>query len=366
MRPSPASPPRRATRLREVSWCLLVVLACAHFAIRYNWSNHQFLNLPQYAAGHERLPFQARVLMAWVFHATAASPTLGPRLAVLGQHLPVEFHSPYQIVMAGVVFLAMLLAIVSTRASIRMLTDDTPLARWASLLPLYMAYFNLVLLYGLSYTLPYDVPGLALFSAGLALVLRRNFLLYYPVFLLGTLNRETFCAVTLFFLIVEWSRTEATPPGRRLAAIAPHVVAQAVIWISVRLWLQHHFLDNPRNTNASGLFQINLIENVRSALNPRQWPLFLSLFGFTLPLVIAERRWIAPGGSPRLHTAVARATAVIVPLWFGLMFVVGVLAEIRIFNELSAILSLALALIAWHRWIQPARHGRREAGAAAP
>jgi hypothetical protein len=42
---------------------------------------------------------------------------------------------------------------------------------------------------------------------------------------------------------------------------------------------------------------------------------------------------------------------ILVPLWFVGMFFMGLLPEIRIFSELSALLVPALGLIVYHRFV---------------
>jgi hypothetical protein len=85
---------------------------------------------------------------------------------------------------------------------------------------------------------------------------------------------------------------------------------------------------------------------MREILKLQQWPLLLSNFGFTLPVLISQRAWIRNKG-------LDRACALILPAWLVLMFYVGVIVEIRIFTEVIALVSLGIALIVFHRWIQP-------------
>ena len=341
----------RPTPLARLGWLLFVALACAHFAILYLWRSPQFLDLRLFAQGAERVPYQTRILMAWVLAHTAGGPHLGPILARLATHLPKEFHDPYIVVLLLTNFLSMFVAVIAARATLLHLTGSRRFASWAALLTLYMAYFNLVDVYGLTYSLPYDAPSLAFFSIAVWLVLTQRFWLLLPIFALGTLNRETFCFLTIFLALYAWF--DPTPqPNRaaRLRRAAPQIALQALIWFALRLWMHHKFLLNPRehDRTSSVLFDIQVTHNIISLLKPPQWPLFLGLFGFTLPLFILSYRWIA-------DRALARAVAVLLPLWFVAMMIVGVIVEVRIFDELTAFLVPCIALILWTRWVQPAR-----------
>ena len=335
----------------RLGWLAFVLLACGHFTVLYLWRSPQFLNLTLYAHGGERLPYQTRALMAWLLGGTAGNSHLAPLLLRLSSPLPKEFHNPYAVVLLTATFLAMFVAILAARASLLYLTGDRRFASWASLLTIYMAYFNLIAVYGLAYSLPYDVPSLAFFSLGVWLIFTRRYWLLLPVFIVGTLNRETFCFVTIFLVLYTWFRTE--PGESRSAAlrrIAPHVALQTIAWFALRLWLHRLFLHNPLDPgHHSGFFDFQLVHNLKSLLNPFQWPLLLGLFGFTLPLLIHSYRWIS-------DHALARSVAILLPLWALAMLVVGVVVEIRIFSELTAFVAPCIGLIVWNRWVLPARH----------
>jgi hypothetical protein len=88
-------------------------------------------------------------------------------------------------------------------------------------------------------------------------------------------------------------------------------------------------------------------QNLLSLSKPAQWPLFLSLFGFTLPLFVAKFNNI--GNKP-----FARSTAAIIVLFLLVSLFIGVYDEIRIFNELTAFIMPCVALIIWNKWILPA------------
>ena len=349
-----AVPSLQLPSLRQrLGWLAFALLACGHFSILAYWRSPEFLNLPQYAAYAERLPYQGRILMAWVLHVTAGNAQLGPKIARIAAHAPKEFRDPYIFVLLLVTFAAMFVALLASRATLLSVTGNRRFASWAALLTLYMAYFNLLAIYGLIYILPYDVTSLALFSVGVWLVLTRRYWLLLPVFVLGSLNRETYCFVTLFLVLYTWFGTKrhAVSGETRAAAlvrITPHVVLQTVVWLTARLWLRHMFLHNAQDTaNGNGLFAFQLAHNVKSLLNPAQWPLFLSLFGFTLPLFFWGYRWIG-------NRALARSVAILLGVWVAAMMLVGVIVEIRVFDELTAFLVPVIALILWNRWIQPA------------
>ena len=340
-----------ATRLL---WPASTILICAHFSLVYTTRSSQFLNLALYARGAERNPFQSRVLMAWIFRVTAAKLVRSGLFSRLASTFPHPLQDAYVFVLALVVFSCLLIAVFATRATLLHLTQDIPFSSWASLLVVYMCYFNLSSIYGLTYALPYDVPSLALFSLAVLLVIKSRYWLLLPVYILGTLNRETFCFVTLFLAAYSYFQQQSlgtvfTKRKRRLST-AFHIGLQTCIWLFVRLWTHHHFLHNPSEGELSNSqFQIHFIHNLKSLINPYQWPLYFSIFGFSVPFVVLNRRWIS-------NEALAYSVWITATCWVIGMLIVGVLVEIRIFNELSSFMTLVVGLIIWNRWIAPDRH----------
>jgi hypothetical protein len=338
-------------RWAQLGWLAFTLLACGHFSLLYLERSPQFLNLRAYAAGTLATPFQGRILMAWLLHATAGSAHPGPILTRITSHLPEELGDPYILVILIVTYVSLLVAVLGARASLLTLTGDRRFASWAALLTIYMAYFNLATSYGLTYMLPYDVPSLAFFTLGVWLIISQRYWILLPLFAVATLNRETTCFLTIFLALYAWfSFREVQDPSRMRAfrRAMSHIALQTVVWFAIRLWIRHLFIHNPHEAAGGGLFVLEFSANFRSLLKPPQWPLFLSVFGYTLPLVIVYRKWI---GKPALE----RSLMVLLPLWLAAMLLIGVIVEIRIFDELTAFLVPAVALILRNRWILPAR-----------
>lgn len=139
-----------------------------------------------------------------------------------------------------------------------------------------------------------------------------------------------------------------------ILSLAAHAVVQAVIWLFLKLWLTHRFAANPVDYGTAGprsaavMMMEKLKFNIHEILLPQQWPVYLSLFGFLLPVIWLQRRWIRNEG-------IYWGCAIVMPLWFAGMLLVGLIPEIRIFSELSALLVPALALIVYHRFFSANR-----------
>jgi hypothetical protein len=355
-----ADQPGSMSRSAQIGWWIFMLLACAQFTIRYVWRNMPFLDLPAYANGTGAMPFQGRVLMAWVFKATAANPHWSGVLTHMGAHLPEDMRNPYSVALLIVNFFAIVVCVLAGRATLQHLTGDRTFSAWASLLLLYMAYFNLIVGYAL-FMLPYDVLSLTVFVVSVWLVINKRYAALTLVVAIGTLNRETVIFIPLFLALYTWFKNRYAKDtleggGSRWATtVLPYVVAQVLIWAVLRMWIEHHFRNNPLETAMpSRWFGIRLLGNLRSLTKPPQWALLLSLFGFTLPLFVAKFDDIS-------DRALAHSTAIVMALWAVAMLLVGVVIEIRIFSELSAFLMPCIALILWNRWVRPAAKSATQA-----
>lgn len=341
------------SRWGTAAWVAFTLGMCLYFALAYS-SIMDFLDLNTYMQGLEKTPYQYRVLMMWVFQLFATQHiTLSVANHVQHMHVPPQFGSPQQLVQLVVALVCMFGAVLATAATLTRLTGDRIFSRWMSLLVIYMAYFTLAPGWGLRYTLPYDVPSLMFFCLGVYLVISKRDWLYYVIYPIAVLNRETICFLTVFFLVWRWQELKtrvAKVTLKDALPLAAHGAAQAAIWLAIKIWLTHRFAANPGDYGANGpqpaIVQIlqKLKFNIHEILLPQQWPVYLSLFGFLLPVLWLQRKWIRNPG-------IYWSCAIVVPLWFAGMLLVGLIPEIRIFSELSALLVPALALIVHHRFV---------------
>ncbi|SFR98844.1 hypothetical protein SAMN05421771_0308 [Granulicella pectinivorans] len=319
------------TALARFGRTLFTLLLCLHFMLAY-MAESVFLRLPDYVAGHERLPYQNRELPMLLMRAAGHVHAL----TKVAAHLPFGDHTVPSLVMALLAFFGMLAAVYATRGTIQALTGDASLARWIALLVVLMSYFDLASTWGLNYTAPYDVPSLAFFALGIWLIVTGRLLGLYPVFLIATFNRETTIFLVLFYILWNSVGKKAKP-----SVIALNAIILTALWIAIKLYLAHRFQGNPMDGD-NGLFASHARQNLKFLL-PQQWPVLLSVCAFTLPIVIACRRWIR-------NPAYSAAAGGVMALWFLGMMVVGVLVELRIFAEWAALVTPFLALILHHRF----------------
>ncbi len=321
-----------SARQRFVFWAALLLVSL-HFSLAYISETRPFLDLPAFAAGRTDLPFQSRALTGWLLRG--ASHINGRQLdLVLQRAFPASGGqaSEWNLLLFLIAFVSMVAAILCTRASLVFLTQSRSFASVSCFLVAIMAYFNYILSPDARFLLPYDLPSLAFFCAGLYLILSKQLTWYYPVFILACLNRETAVFLALFFAVLEWPRKHRVP--------WLHVAPQVILWTGVKLWLQHLYASNPVE-EGSGLFDVKLLQNLGFLAKPQHWPTLLSNFAFTFPFVLYLRDRISHEG--------LRKCLPILGLWFAAMMVVGVIIEIRIFGELISYMSLVVSLLVWKR-----------------
>ncbi len=122
----------------KFAWWLLLLLICTHFCLVYVQNDHSFLDLDQYMQGRAKLPYQYRLLMVWVLR-------LGLRLPYLrsiAAHCPGPLSDPRILLLFGTSWVSLAGSVLLTWRSLTLLTKDEEYSRWASLLVVYMAYFE--------------------------------------------------------------------------------------------------------------------------------------------------------------------------------------------------------------------------------
>jgi hypothetical protein len=318
----------------KLAWWVLLLLICTHFCLAYVQNDHSFLNLDEYIRGQAKLPYQYRVLMVWVMRFGVRIPYLDRICA----HLPAALRDPRITVLFAAAWISLAGSVLLTWRSLTLLTSNCEYSRWASLLVVYMAYFHFPLVFGPAYLLPYDLPSLLFFCGCVYAVISRRLIFFYLFFIPGVFNRETICMATAFLLIWEWQRSRA---ARAMPALAIHIFFQCMLWLGIRLYLRHLFPGNVPEVDSEH-FYYKLGYNLHEIIKPQQWPVLLSVFGFTLPLVLAWRK--------RMKNAAMQGELYLVAAWFAIMMLTGVIVEIRIFAELISYMALAVGLIVYNTY----------------
>lgn len=285
-----------------------------------------FRNLHHFAYDTIGMPYRPRVLMrwvyAWAYHLTQDRPP----------HFAHGVMSAMQVTLFLIVFTSMVALIYATRASITRLTRKNAPVCWVALSVVYMANYQYLLTSDMRAQFPYDVPAVLVFAAAFFALLTNRRWLYYPVFLVGTLNRETTMFLPLLFIIL--ALDEQLPLLQALKRMSVwrylEAVAQLVVWAGIVHWCNV-------TTNARLGPDFQFYNNLHFFAQPFHWPTFLSIYGFLwIPYIL----FFSHIGKVNLQRV-----ALLFPFWFMAMVWKADLLEVRVQSEWIPYLAICLALI---------------------
>lgn len=331
----PNVPPRRAIPI--LRWTLYA-FATLQFVRYYVVSTRFYLNMSAYMTGHERLPFQMRVLpiaLMWplnhwalLMHAVANRGN-DPQTASASAPATVAFYL--------VSLLSFSVASVFTMKLYHAVTRTGALSVLIFPVFLVVAMWTYVIHIDANYSYPYDMPSLAFFSAGLYFIYRRKFVALLVTLLVGTFNRET----TLFLIGIYVLDAMSVPMAEAASGLRERLDLRRVpwaraalllaVWLVIKVGLTRHFSGNSNAENYN-----RIIENV-FRLKLRLLPSLLNICAYLLPVVWLFRRRLTP---------VRFANYVyIFPVWLAIMFYTGVILETRVYGELSPYVAVCVVLL---------------------
>lgn len=179
----------------------------------------------------------------------------------------------------------------------------------------------------------YDIATVMFFALSLGLLARGKLSMYYLVFIIASINRETTFLLTLFFIVYFYNKL----PFRQYCL---GVAYQGTSYIAIKLAIMAVYAGVPDT-----LMQWRPVEVIQGYVDDPVWFAVL-LFGFFLGfIVLALRRW--SDKPPLLRVAFLT----IFPVQLILHIFLGYSYEIRVFAEAFPIL---LLLSAWS--IQAHKH----------
>jgi hypothetical protein len=201
----------------------------------------------------------------------------------------------------------------------------------------------------------YDLPSLMFFSVGLYLIyFRKSTVLLVVLFAVATLNRETTLLLIPFFLLS--ACVDRTPPaagepgptpidshpgGAKLTihwrgAVRAETAVPALLmlayWAAWHLFVFHVFRHNVSEYYPRLHWNWNYFTHVR------YYPQLAGACGYLLPVLLLFRKRIP---DPQL-----RLWVWVLPAWYAVMGVWGLLVETRIFGELLPYVACSAAILA--------------------
>ena len=172
-----------------------------------------YLKMPAYMAGHERLPFQERVLPIFLFRPMFHSTFL-MGLLVHRQGVSPWSKGPFYLLS----LVSLLIAAVLTQLLYKRVSRHHTLSLIVCPLFLFCVTWTYVIHNEANFSYPYDLPSLAFFTGGLYSIYQRRFLPLLLIMLVGPFNRETTLFLIGIYLLDAARRASDAEPGPETGA----------------------------------------------------------------------------------------------------------------------------------------------------
>ena len=193
----------------------------------------------------------------------------------------------------------------------------------------------------------YDIPSLFFFCACLYLFLNKRYILFYIIFAVATLNRESTCfiSISLFLLFSKFKFNYSLQDNLiRNSSLIRHLFSQAVLWFLMVLLISWFVKDSPGKSYEVTFQMREFIAKMWHGLP--SWPFlntekffgnprcFLTLFGCVWVVIPFLWKYI-PKDCKKL--------LLLIPIYMIPALLYANLMETRVYHELNVIISLACA-----------------------
>jgi hypothetical protein len=177
---------------------------------------------------------------------------------------------------------------------------------------------------------PSDVPSLLFFTLGMWTLHKKQWRLYYPIFMLATFNRETSCFLTIYMLLL---MLDVKPFSRLLG----HVVFQAMLWVAIKvvLYKLYEINTNIEYADVGGVFKFTLMDNMS-----QNWLKTLVLLPSVYGLLWIPLIYVAA----TIRPYALRRALLVIPIFHLLMIIPGEIFELRIYAEMIPVVIAGLVM----------------------
>jgi hypothetical protein len=198
---------------------------------------------------------------------------------------------------------------------------------WMALGMGYAAYFDTMLVLNRNLYYPYDIAALFFFTLLVYLAYQGRSIAFTLVLIPAFVNKETAAMAIFIFFGLQYGRRSVVQLLSICTGMGALVIA---IRLAQRVYI-HHLC-----SSCGAMAQNQIAENIHQLFNPLFWISGSAVFGFGYVAAILVWRFVPWG---------VRATSIgIFALWSAAMIVTGILREVRIFSELSAVVLLVVGL----------------------
>lgn len=188
---------------------------------------------------------------------------------------------------------------------------------------------------GLYYS--FDIPSLSFFTIGITLFLKRKWLFFYLVFILACFNRESaaFISVAVTFVRFNIQSFRIKDLYSNNQYLINHIIAQAIIWTILRIFLSYAVRDNPGILFEQPQSMVVFLSyiwtgNSHWAMQNPSW--FLSLFMCIWLIPILLYKYLSMHGRRFLFVGI---------IYLIVLVFRSNMMETRVYNELNVILAVS-------------------------
>ena len=254
-----------------------------------------------------------------------------------------------------IVLLATITLIYGFKEMLNLFVSDNPF-QYISISVLVPISWNYIALNSIFHA--YDIPAISLYCWGVVLFMRNKFLIFYILFIISTLNRESSCFITISIMLLKFDynikdkKIYLFEILRINKFLFKHIFFQFIIWLSLVFSLKILVNDNPGSFYEKTFSMLHFIECLIE--NEACWPYldpnsfffnprcFLTLFLGLWALIPALWNHI-PSSSKKL--------LLLIPIYLIPCMMYANLMESRVYHELNIIISLA-SVVGFHHYIQ--------------
>ena len=306
-------------------------------------------NIYQLMEGSAHTPFQYRVLIPWTVNLVLQALKLLPGVP------PISPESIFQYIE----LIAMFLLLVALHNYAALFFENHAVVMLSSFIAFPAMLFHFVLprpspLWYVHW-FPFDIPAVLFVTVGLTLLYRKKWLLFYPLLLIATVNRETSIFLVLAYLVTSIGR-------EKFKTVFYHVFLQLALVAVVKYMLFEIYVSNPvgdagldpleiyHAQDVQGLFDrlhrflhgdlsaaSDIGVNIRAFMKPSAYPFIFSVLGYLwIPVALLV--------STVRHDFVTK-TLVVAACWWSAGMYFGTVYQLRVFGELLPMVGTAFVLI---------------------
>jgi len=213
--------------------------------------------------------------------------------------------------------------------------NASPLFSLLILIPLSWNYiFINGLIDGAGLYYPYDIPSLTFFCIGTILFYKKKWLVFYPVFIVSLLNRESSCFISLAgFLLSSYPLSKNFRSWlQENKFLVLHILAQAILWFGSRLILSWLFRNNPGHFFETPHSMIDFLYCIKTGES--HWAMQNPIWFMTIFL----GTWVVPFIFYKKLNFLEKRLLVCVIIYLASLCFRSNMMEVRVYNELNVMI----------------------------